>query len=91
MKNILKPYLNKTIGINYQDPFHIEACILIALEDEYFSIRSNEKLYMHYFSWSSVVQIIHNEDGIEVGGLFTHKEIFSIVVKVGHILKYVSA
>jgi hypothetical protein len=91
MRAVLTKYLNKTIGINPENPFRIESAQLTHLGDDYFSILDSKKGYTHHFSYSSIVQIIENPDGIDVGGFFTHKEIFDIVVKVGHLYKYVPA
>lgn len=91
MKEILLPYVNKSIGINYEKPFKIESAELVAMNDNYFTIVDSDKGYTHYFSWSSIVQIIENTDGIEVGGMFSHKETFTIVIKVGHLVEYVMA
>ncbi len=91
MKDILLPYINKGIGINYEKPFKIESAILVAVNDNYFTIIDSENRYTHHFSWSSIVQIIENKDGIEVGGLFSHKDSFTIVIKVGHLVEYVMA
>ncbi|PKN45105.1 MAG: hypothetical protein CVU59_09985 [Deltaproteobacteria bacterium HGW-Deltaproteobacteria-17] len=89
MKEILLPYLKQQIGINFERAFKIEAAELIDVTDTYFSIRDARNGNVHYFSWHAVVQIIENPAGIEVGGLFTHKETFTITVKVGHLTEYV--
>jgi len=91
MKKILQAYLGKTIGINFERAFKIEAAELSAVEDSYFSIVDGNKGYTHSFPYYGIVQIIENPSGIEIGGLFTHKEKFPVVVKVGHLVEYLPA
>lgn len=91
MKDILLPYLGKTVGINYERAFKIEAAKLTAVTDTYFSIVDSEKSYTHSFPYYGVVQVIENPDGIEIGGLFSHKENFPVVIKVGHLVEYLPA
>ncbi len=90
MKKVLQKHLDQTIGLNYEKPFKIEAAKLIAVEENYFTVIDGQKGYTHHFSYFSVVQIIENPGGIDVGGLFTHKEHFDLIVKVGHLLQYVA-
>lgn len=91
MKSILAKYLNQEIGINYERPFNIESATLIATQDEYFSIVDEKKEYTHHFSYNGIVQILEHPEGIDVGGMFTHKKHFNVVVKVGHLFEYVPA
>ncbi len=51
----------------------------------------DRKGYAHYFSYQSIVQIIEFHEGIDVGGIFAHKEHHIVVVKVGHLIEYVPA
>ena len=89
MKQILENYLNKEIGINCIAPFHIESAKLVALNDDYFSVIDHRNDYLHHYSYRSIVKIIEFSSGVEVGGMFTHKEKYPIVVKVGHLMEYV--
>lgn len=89
MKNVLEKYLYKDIGINYEKPFRIDDAKLVELTDNYFSVVDHNKGYTHYFSHSSIVQIIEHQRGIDVGGLFTHKKHHLVVVKVGHLIEYI--
>ncbi len=91
MKTVLENYLGKEVGINYEKPFKIDAAKLVHVADDYFSIVDDDKGYTHHFAWASIVQIIENADGVDIGGVFSHKQHFSVVVKVGHILEYVPA
>ena len=89
MKAVLQAHLDKTIGLNYESPFKIEAVKLIAAHENYFTIVDSRRGYTHHFSYSSIVQVIESPDGVDVGGLFSHKEHFEMVVKVGHLAQYV--
>ena len=91
MKDVLERYLNQEIGINYEKPFKIESAILTGVGSDWFSIVDEQKGYTHHFSFISIVQIIENDGGVDVGGVFTHKKHFSVVVKVGHLFEYVPA
>ncbi len=84
MKILLQPFLNTQIGINLERPLHIDAATLIAVQNEYFSV-TDERGYTHHFPYGSVIQIIEHEGGIEVGGLFQHKQLFPLVIKISHL------
>ena len=88
MQQILKPYLNQEAGINIERPLRIDAAKLIATQDSYFSVVDEYKGYTHHFPYSSIVQVIENAAGIDVGGLFEHKKHFNLVIKVGHIPEF---
>ena len=91
MKKVLEKYLNKEIGINHEKPFRFESAKLVELDEDYFSVIDHRKGYTHYFSYQSIVQIVEHQTGIDVGGLFTHKEHHLVVVKVGHLLEFAPA
>lgn len=91
MKDILKKYLDKEIGINYEKPFKIESAKLSAVEDTHFSIVDHQKEYTHHFSFMSIVQIIENDEGVDISGIFSHTKHFEVVVKVGHLFEYIPA
>ena len=40
----------------------------------------------HYYPYSSVIHVMEKAGGVEVGGLFTHKHAWPLVVKVGHVV-----
>ncbi|MBT4836227.1 MAG: hypothetical protein HON94_02650 [Methylococcales bacterium] len=88
MKTILEKYLNKEIGINIEHAFRFESAQIIAVEETYFSVKDENQSYIHHFSHRSIVQIIENDDGINIGGFLSHKH-FSMVIKVGHIFEYI--
>jgi len=90
MKTILMRYLNKEVGINIEKPFHFECATLVAVEADYFSVENKEKGNLHHFSFRSIVQIIENKEGVDVGGFLTHQH-FPVLIKVGHIFEYIPA
>jgi len=88
MKPILEKYLNQEIGINIERPLRIDSARLVATHDSFFSVVDEYKGYTHHFPYSSIVQVIENAAGIDVGGLFEHKKHFNLVIKVGHIPEF---
>ncbi len=89
MKNVLIGHLNQEIGINIDRPFKIEPALLLKVEDDYFTIQDHRNKYIHHFSYHSIVQIIENKEGVEVGGMFSHKDRYPIVIKVSHLVEYI--
>ena len=88
MKKLLQPFVDTEIGINLERPLHIEAVTLTGVQDEYFSVVDRQKGYTHHFSYCSILQIIEHEGGIEIGGLFTHKQQFPLVIKISHLPEF---
>jgi hypothetical protein len=88
MKTLLQPYLNSDIGINIERPLHIEAARLVAVQNEFFTVIDSQRGYTHHFSYCSILQIIEHEGGIEVGGLFEHKQQFPLVIKISHLPEF---
>jgi len=91
MKDVLTRHVNQEVGINLDRPFRVESALLLNVEHDYFTIQDHKNDYIHHFSYASVVQIIENPGGVEVGGLFTHKRRFPVVIKVGHLVEHVPA
>jgi len=90
MKRVLAKYLNKEVGINIEKAFRFESAQIVAVEDNYFSVVDEIQSYTHHFSYHSIVQIIENDGGIDVGGFLSHKH-FNVIIKVGHIIEFVPA
>jgi hypothetical protein len=90
MKPVLAKYLNKEVGINIEKAFRFESAQITAVEDSYFSVVDESQSYTHHFSYHSIVQIIENDGGIDVGGFLSHKH-FNVIIKVGHIIEFVPA
>jgi len=91
MKDGLIKYLNQEIGINLVTPFRIDSVDLVGVTDEHFTVVDHNEKYTHHFSFSAIVQIIENPEGVKAGGLFKHKKLYPVVVKVGHLIEYAVA
>lgn len=91
MKSILHKFLNKEVGINLDKPFHIQKATLVAVEADYFSVMNNDGDNLHHLSYNAIIQLIENPDGVRVGGFMQHKELYPLIIKVGHIVEYVPA
>ena len=89
MKSILDRFFNVDVGINLNKPFKVEIARLNYVGDDYFSVVDYHDGCTHYFSFQCILQIIEHQQGVNVGGFFTHKEYFPIVVKVAHIQEYI--
>ncbi len=90
MKRILAKYLHREVGINIEKAFRFESAQVVAVEDNFFSVVDEKQSYTHHFSYHSVVQIIENDSGVDVGGLLSHKH-FNVLIKVGHIIEFIPA
>ncbi len=88
MKAILDRYMNIEVGMNIEKPFHFEPVTIIDAQPYFFSVQDHDKKNIHHFSYNSIVQIIENKEGIDIGGFFSHQH-FSMVIKVGHLFEYV--
>ena len=87
MNRILDNYLGQEIGINLEGPLHIDAAILTAVNSAFISLRT-ARGYVHHIPHQSILEIIEHADGIEVGGLFEHKQRFNLVIKIKHVTAY---
>ncbi len=87
MKTLLEKYLNTEIGINLLHPFKIDGATLVATNDTYFSVMELKNKHMHHFPYASILRVVEAEEGIEIGGLFTHSKHFSAVIKVHHVVE----
>ena len=85
MKDILEKYLGREIGINIERPMRIDAAMLRAVHDDYFSVTDENKGYTHQFFYHNIIQVMEHPEGVDVGGLFEHKKHFSLVIKVTHV------
>ena len=67
------------------DPPETKATLTQAA-DTYFSAIGARDGVTHHYPYSSVIHVMEKEGGVEVGGLFTHKHAWTLVVKVGHVV-----
>ena len=89
MKDLITRWLYDRIGINYLRPHHIDPAQVVAVEADYFTIRGEEDGALHYFPYGSVIQIAEKEGGLTIGGRFTHKQHFTVVIKIRHMVDFV--
>ncbi len=93
MKNLINDYLNQEIGINIHDAFHIESVILKHIDDEYFSVlreKDQNTYHIPYFNIVRIVQNLEDNKGVTIGGLFQQKKNHQLVIKIGHIARYIA-
>ena len=90
MKQILKKYLNQTVGLNIEKPFRFDKVKIIAVKDDYFSVEDQEQKYIHHFAYRSIVQITEHQGGVDIGGFLSNQH-FLVVIKVGHLFEYIPA
>lgn len=90
MKEILKKYLNKEIGLNLNSVRKIDCALLLAAENNYFSVKNYDGGHMHHIPYTSVVDILEDTAGIKVGGLFSKDHSLQCAVRVGHIIEHMS-
>lgn len=89
MKELLSRFLDQEVGINYLRPHHIDPAKVIAASDDFFSIRGKLDQSIHHYPYSNIIQIAEKEGGIEIGGPFTHKHRYEVIIKIGHLVDVV--
>jgi hypothetical protein len=89
MHKLLSQHLNRRVGINYLRPHHIDAAMVVAVEDDWFTIRGEEDGTLHHYPYGNIIQVAEKEGGIDVGGMFTQTQHFDIIIKVGHLVDVV--
>ncbi|MBL0141938.1 MAG: hypothetical protein IPP91_07645 [Betaproteobacteria bacterium] len=86
MKALFDRYLNQSIGLNYHTAYHIDGATLTLAADTYFAALGEKDGITHYYPYSAVIHVMEKAGGVVVGGLFTHKQTWPLVVKVGHVV-----
>jgi hypothetical protein len=89
VKELLVQFMDREVGINYLRPHHIDPATIIAVADRYFSIQGKWDDSLHHYPYSNIIQIAEKEGGIEIGGPFTHKHRYDVVIKIGHLVDVV--
>jgi len=90
MHEILRKYVGQQIGINLQKPFHIDTANVIAVYENYFTLTLEKHDDQYHLPILNIVRVIENPNGVTVGGLFRQKKTYPLIVKIGHIVEYVS-
>ena len=92
MRDILEPYVGNEIGTNARKPYNLDPYTLVAVTDSYFTVKQEKNSTLVHVPYKNIVRILQNEtEKIHVGGLFTHKHDFRLIVKIGHVVTYVPA
>ena len=89
MRKLLMQHLNQRVGINYLRPHHIDPAVVVAAEKGYFTIRGEADEELHHYPYGNIIQVAEKPGGIEIGGPFTHKQRFDVIIKVGHLVDVV--
>jgi len=89
MRDLLQSFVKHRIGINYLRPHHIDPAVLVAIHDDYFTVRGEDDQALHHYPYSNIIQVAQKEGGIEIGGPFTHKQRFEVVIKIGRLVDVV--
>lgn len=90
MKNLLEKYVGRSVGCNVERAYQIEECRLESVSETYFTLVDAEASRRHHFLYGAIVQVVEDPEGVKVGGLFEHKKKFPLVIKVGHVVEFVS-
>lgn len=92
MRDILEPYVGQQIGSNARKPYHLDPFTLAAVTDSYFTVAQEEDSTLVHIPYTNIVRILQNEtEKIHVGSLFTKKQNFKLIVKIGHVVTQVPA
>ena len=90
MKEIIEAHLGKEIGMNIENSTKIEPVNVREIHNSYFVVTKDKDENTYFIPFNSVVKTIENEDGVIVGGLFHHKKSYSLVVRLGCIVNFIS-
>lgn len=91
MHDVLSKYVGKPVGINLEKSHHIDAAELLAVHEDYFTLRSSVDGHLHHVMYSNLMQVIEDPDGVEIRHLFTSNERFALVIRIGHVVAYTPA
>lgn len=88
MKDLLNRYVGVEIGLNLIKPLHIESATLDAVHDSYFTVTRVKDGNVYHYPFLNIVKVIENPEGVTVGGFFSQKKTYPLVIKTGHIVDY---
>ena len=89
MKDLLNRYVGSEIGLNLVKPTHIDTVKLEAVHASYFTVVHKKDGNTYHFPFLNIVKVIENPEGVTVGGFFTQKKTYPLVVKTGHIVDFI--
>jgi hypothetical protein len=90
MRTIIASRLGSEIGMNIDHPTKIEAVHIREIHDSYFVVVRDRDKNTYFIPFHSVVKSIENENGVVADGLFHHKTSWSLVIRLGTVVNFVS-
>ncbi len=89
MKNLLQKHVGTEIGINVIRAYRIDSATLMAVQDEYFTVKTDTDDNLYHIPMTNIVKVVENADGVNTGGLFKQHKSHPLVIKIGHVVEYV--
>jgi len=86
MKALFDRYVGQPIGLNYASAYAVDGAKLVESGPDYIAAVGDKDGVTHYYPHSSILHAMEKAGGVEVGGLFRHKQAWPLVVKVGHVV-----
>jgi hypothetical protein len=83
IREILKKYEGRDIGINYDSPTEIKGANLVKVGDDLFSIVIIGDRLMKSYPFGSIISVIEDMNGVSSGDK-EEKSTFSIIIQVYH-------
>lgn len=89
MRDLIQRYASQTIGANVVKPHSVEPVTIVAVADDYFTLKSGGSDDLYHVPYLNIVKVIENEQGITIKELFHRKHTYKLVIKIGHLIEYV--
>jgi hypothetical protein len=89
MKDLIQRYVGQTIGANVVKPHSVEPTIVIATEDDYFTVQVQGSDDLYHVPYLNIVKVIENSSGITIKEFFHRNHTYALVIKIGHLIEYV--
>ncbi len=83
IKKLLKPYIGKSVGMNYDVPTVIKTVKLLSVNDDYISVHAEDDETVFSYPLRNILSIAENIEGITTGGT-KNKATFPMILKVSH-------
>jgi len=83
LQRLLKPYANKTVGMNVDSPTAIKDVRLVSVNDDYFTVFSEESRLVSSFPLANIVSVTEAVDGVSAGPARNPTR-FPMIIRVSH-------
>lgn len=83
IKKLLKPYIGKSVGMNYDVPTVVKTVRLLSVNEDYISVHVENDETVFSYPLRNILSVAENIDGITIGGAKS-KATFPMVIKVSH-------